>query len=324
MADKSGQTFELPKKPSLVAELFTTQEQRDDANREKVVILPRSLIDGFPDHPYQVKIDADMLALVESVKKNGVLFPATVRHKDGGRYEYVAGHRRDKACELAGIDDMPCIIRELTRDEAIIAMVDSNLQRETILPSEKAKSYKMRLDAMKRQGRRTDLTSVPVGQKLSGRTSRESLAEQTPDSNTQIQRFIRLNELIPQLLEMVDNAIVRDKNNQQIAMRPAVELSYLPPEQQQLLLEEMVAEDKTPSHEQAIKMRKFADEGRLDGNVIHSIMQEEKPNQVEQFKMPKDKITKFFPAGTPAIKIEETIVKALELWRQRERSRDAR
>jgi len=309
-----------------VDDLFTTQEERDDAKLEKVIIIPRSEIDSFPDHPFQVKVDESMLALVESVKLYGVIVPTTVRQKEDGRYEYVAGHRRDKACELAGIDTIPCIVRQMSRDEAIIAMVDSNLQRDVILPSEKAKSYRMRYDAMKRTAGRPSKENVsPVGTNL---RSDEELAQMSGDSRNQIHRYIRLTNLIPQLLDMVDNAVIRDKDILQIAMRPAVELSYLPTEHQQILLEEIVGYESTPSHEQAIKMRKFSEEDRLSEDVIHSIMQEEKPNQVEQFKMPRDRITKFFAPGTPAEKIQDTIIKALEYYRQREhqreRNRDAR
>ena len=309
-----------------VDDLFTTQEERDDAKLEKVINIPRSEIDSFPDHPFQVKVDESMLALVESVKLYGVIVPTTVRQKEDGRYEYVAGHRRDKACELAGIDTIPCIVRQMSRDEAIIAMVDSNLQRDVILPSEKAKSYRMRYDAMKRTAGRPSKENVsPVGTNL---RSDEELAQMSGDSRNQIHRYIRLTNLIPQLLDMVDNAVIRDKDILQIAMRPAVELSYLPTEHQQILLEEIVGYESTPSHEQAIKMRKFSEEDRLSEDVIHSIMQEEKPNQVEQFKMPRDRITKFFAPGTPAEKIQDTIIKALEYYRQREhqreRNRDAR
>jgi ParB family chromosome partitioning protein len=256
--------------------------------------------------------------LAESVKAVGIQTPAVVRKKEDGRYEYIAGHRRDMACELAGLDTMPCIVRQMSRDEAIIAMVDSNLQRETILPSEKAKSYKMKLDAMKRQaGRPSKENSATVLQNFGGKTSRELLAEKSPDSHEQIRKYIRLNDLIPQVLDMVDAG--------KIAMRPAVELSYLPFEQQQALLDALETEDCTPSHVQALKMRKFSEEGRLSEDVVLSVMQEEKPNQAEQFKMPRERISKFFPAGTPAQKIEDIIVKALELWRQRERQRnDAR
>ena len=303
-----------------VDDLFTTQEERDDAKLEKVINITRSEIDSFPDHPFQVKVDESMLALVESVKLYGVIVPATVRVKEDGRYEYVAGHRRNKACELAGIETIPCIVRQMSRDEAIIAMVDSNLQRDVILPSEKAKSYKMRYEAMKRTAGRPSKENVsPVGTNL---RSDEELAQMSGDSRNQIHRYIRLTNLIPQFLDMVDNSVVRDKDNLQIAMRPAVELSYLPTEHQQILLEEIVGYESTPSHEQAIKMRKFSEEDRLSEDVIHSIMQEEKPNQVEQFKMPRDRITKFFAPGTPAEKIQDTIIKALEYYRQREHQRE--
>ena len=317
MADKSGQTFALPKKSSLVAELFTTQEQRDDDRREKVIDIPLSEIDDFPDHPFQVKMDESMQAMADSVKAVGIQTPAVVRPKEDGRYELVSGHRRKMASELAGLETMPCIVREMSRDEAVIAMVDSNLQREIILPSEKARSYKMKLDALRRQAGRPANNSAPLGQNFEGKTSREVLAENSPDSHSQIQRLIRLNDLIPQVLDMVDAG--------KIAMRPAVELSYLPQEQQELLIATIESEESTPSHVQALKMRDFSEKGRLNEDVIISIMQEEKPNQIEQFKIPKEKISRFFPAGTPAQKMEETIVKALELWRQRERSRvDAR
>ena len=297
--------------------LFTTQEERDDLKREKVLDIPLSEIDAFPDHPFQVRMDESMQAMADSVKAVGIQTPAIVRQKEDGRYELVSGHRRKMACELAGQGTMPCIVRQLTRDEAIIAMVDANLQRETILPSEKAKSYKMRLDAMKRQaGRPSKDNSCPVGANLIGTRSDELLAEKAEDSARQIQRYIRLNDLIPPVLDMVDAG--------KIAMRPAVELSYLPPEQQEALVEEMAAEESTPSHVQAAKIRKFSEEGQLNEGVIRSIMQEEKPNQVEQFKIPRDKINRFFPAGTPAQKIEDTIIKALEQYRQRERNRDAR
>ena len=317
MADKSGQTFELPRKSSLVAELFTTQEQRDEDKREKVQDIPLSLIDPFPDHPFQVRMDESMQAMADSVKAVGIQTPAVVRLKEDGRYELVSGHRRKMAGELAGLETMPCLVREMSRDEAIIAMVDSNLQREVILPSEKAKSYKMRLDAMRRQaGRPSHDNCSPVGNNLPNKRSAEIFADEIGESKNQIFRFVRLNDLIPQMVEMVDAG--------KIAMRPAVELSYLPPEQQQALFETIQSEESTPSHVQAMKMRKFSEEGRLGEDVILSIMQEEKPNQVEQFKIPKDRISKFFTPGTPAQKIEDTIIKALEQYRQRERNRDAR
>lgn len=297
-----------------VDDLFSTQEERDDATREKVLDIPLSEIDSFPDHPFLVKMDESMQSMVESVRTFGIQTPAIARLKEDGRYELISGHRRKMACELAGLETMPVIIRALNRDEAIIAMVDSNLQREIILPSEKAKSYKMRLEAMKRQGQRTDLTSTPLAGKLKGKESAEIIGEVSGDSKDQVRRYIRLTELQPEILQMVDNG--------KIAMRPAVELSYLPKEEQQALLVTIESEDCTPSHVQAMKMRKFSEEGRLNEDVILSIMTEEKPNQVEQFKMPKDKISRFFAPGTPVPKIEETIVKALELYRQRERQRN--
>ena len=295
------------------ADLFSTQEERDNANRESVREIPLEEISDFPNHPFKVKMDESMADMAESVKLYGVLVPALVREKPEGGYEMIAGHRRKMASELAEKKEIPCIIRNLTDDEAVLIMVDSNLQREQILPSEKAFAYKMKLAAMNRQGQRTDLTSVPVGQKL-GKTSRELLAEKSPDSNTQIQRYIRLTELITPILDMVDSG--------KIAIRPAVELSYLPKEQQTTLLDTMQLEDCTPSHAQAIKMRKFSEEGRLNEDVILSILSEEKGNQKEQFRMPKERISKFFSPGTPAKQMEDTIVKALELYRKRERSKD--
>lgn len=316
MADKSGQMFELPKKSSLVAELFTTQEQRDNDKREKVLELALAELDDFPDHPFQVRNDEAMQSMVESVKAVGIQTPAIVRQKEDGRYEIISGHRRKMAAALAGLETMPVIVRELNRDEAIIAMVDANLQREVILPSEKAQSYKMKLEAMKRQGQRTDLTSSPLGMKLQSKQTLDVIGEASGDSRNQVHRYIRLTELSPPLLQMVDDG--------KIAMRPAVELSHLPVEHQQTVLAAIESEDCTPSHVQAMKMRRFFEEGKLNEDVVTSIMQEEKPNQVEQFKIPREKLSKYFSAGTPAQKIEETIIKALDLWKKREQNRDAR
>ena len=295
-------------------DLFSTDESRAEAQLEKVVTLNPADISDFPNHPFKVKQDEAMAEMVDSVKQYGVLVPALVRPKADGGYEMVAGHRRKCAAMLAGINEMPCIIRNLTDDEATIIMVDSNLQRETILPSEKAFAYKMKLEAMKRQGQRSDLTSAPLEPKLKGSRSNEELAASSPDSRSQIQRYIRLTELIPPVLDMVDSS--------KIAFRPAVELSYLSKEQQQSLYDTMECEDCTPSLAQAIKMKEFSRDGKLTEEVILSIMQEEKPNQREQFKMPKERISKYFAPGTPAQKIEDTIVKALELYRRRERQRD--
>lgn len=302
-----------------VDSLFTTQAERDEAKRETVVKIPLDEISDFPNHPFKVREDDSMAEMVESIMLHGVLVPGLVRPKQDGSYEMVAGHRRKMASRLAGKTDMDCIVRELSDEEAIIIMVDSNLQREQLLPSEKAFAYKMKLDAMRRQaGRPSKDNSVPVGQNF-GVTSREALAANSPDSNTQIQRYIRLTYLIPKLLEMVDNSVTKEKELMQIALRPAVELSYLPEEEQRILLDTMELEDCTPSHAQAIKMRQFSKEGKLTEEVICSIMQEEKPNQKEQFRMPKDRINRFFAPGTPAQKIENTIVKALELYRKRQR-----
>lgn len=298
-------------------DLFSTQEERDNARRSYVTDLPAAEISDFPDHPFKVRMDEEMERLVDSVKERGILSPVLVRPLPDGSYQMVSGHRRKRAAELAALPTVPCIIRELTDDEAIIVMVDSNLQREQILPSEKAFAYKMKLDAMNRQGQRTDLTSAPAGPKL---RSNKELSEQSPDSVTQIKRYIRLTNLIPELLDMVDNSALKETGRLQMALRPAVELSYLPEAEQIALLEVMESEDRTPSHAQAIKMRTFSEQGKLSPDVILSIMQEEKPNQVEQFKIPRERIDKFFKPGTPAQKIEDTIVKALELYRKRERA----
>lgn len=299
--------------------LFSTQEERDNAQRSYVTDLPAAEISDFPNHPFKVRIDQSMVELADSVKQYGVLVPSLVRPMPDGSYQMVSGHRRKRAAELAGLPTVPCIIRELTDDEAIIIMVDSNLQREQILPSEKAFAYKMKLEAMKRQGQRRDLTSSPLGTKL-GMRSNQELAEQSPDSKTQIHRYICLTNLIPELLDMVDNSVLKEAGKLQMALRPAVELSYLSEAEQTALLEVMEGEIRTPSHAQAIKMRSFSEQGKLNPDVILSIMQEEKPNQVEQFKIPRERIDKFFKPGTPAQKIEDTIVKALELYRRRERA----
>lgn len=292
-------------------DLFSTQEQRDEAKRETVMDIPLEKISDFPNHPFKVKMDESMGEMIESIRQYGVLVPALVREKPEGGYEMVAGHRRRMASELAKKQTIPCIVRNLTDDEATIIMVDSNLQREQILPSEKAFAYKMKLEAMNRQGKRTDLTSTPLVSKF--RTN-EILAQQTGESRETIRRYIRLTELITPILDMVDAG--------KIAMRPAVELSYLPKEQQQILFDTMELEDCTPSHAQAIKMKKFAEAGKLNEDVILSIMTEEKPNQVEQFKIPKKRIDKYFSPGTSMKQMEDTIIKALELYRKRERSRE--
>ncbi|RHP08359.1 ParB/RepB/Spo0J family partition protein [Dorea sp. AF36-15AT] len=292
-------------------DLFTTQEERDQKNQEYVKNISLFDITDFPNHPFKVRMDAKMVETIESVREHGVLLPALVREKPTGGYEMISGHRRKMASELAGFENMPCIVRNLSDDEAVIVMVDSNLQREEILPSEKAFAYKMKLEAMNRQGKRTDLTSTPLVSKF--RTN-EILAQEAGESRETIRRYIRLTELIPEILEMVDE--------KKIAMRPAVELSYLPKEEQEILYDTMESEACTPSHAQAIKIRKFSAEGRLNEDVLLSIMAEEKPNQVEQWKIPKNILKKYFPSGTSQQKMEETIVKALELYRRQEKSRE--
>lgn len=310
MAKSKGISLNLPS----VDELFTTQENREEQSLEKVMNILVDLIDDFPNHPFKVLDDSEMIDLSTSIKEYGVLVPALVRPKEDGRYEMVAGHRRKHGSILAEKKEIPCIVRNLTDDEAILIMVDSNLQREHILPSEKAFAYKMKLDAMKRQGKRGDLTSVPMAQKSEGMTSREILGKQVGESQDQIRRYIRLTELLPEILEMVDN--------NKIAFRPAVEISYLTKPEQESLLDSMRSEDCTPSLAQAIKMKSFSKEGKLQAAVIASILQEEKPNQVEQFKIPQNRISKYFPKGTPKKKMEDTIISALELYQKRQRNKD--
>ena len=300
-------------------DLFSTQEERDEAKREMIMEICIEEICDFPNHPFKIRMDEEMANLVESVKQYGVLSPVIVRPKEDDSYEMIAGHRRRYASELAEKTEIPCIVRNLSDEEATILMVDSNLQREKILPSEKAFAYKMKLDAMKKQGQRTDLTSTPLGQKL-GKYSVEVLGEQVGESRSQIQRFIRLTNLIPELLELVDNSVLKEKDKLQIALRPAVELSYLSEEEQSDLYETIESEDCTPSHAQAIKLRKLSEEGRLDENVIFSILTEEKGNQKEQFRMPRERIQKYFSPKATEKQIEDMIVKALELYRKRERS----
>ena len=285
-------------------DLFQTDESRAEANLSKIRDIPISEIDEFPDHPFKVLMDEDMEQLVESVKRNGVMTPATVRLKEDGRYELISGHRRKKACELAGLETLKCEVKELTRDEAIIIMVESNLQRSVILPSEKAFAYKMRLEAMKRQaGRPPKENSSPMGTHL---RSDAELAEKVGESRNQIQRYIRLTELVPEILQMVDD--------RQIAFRPAVEISYLTEEQQYTLLEAMGYNDATPSLAQAIKMKKFMQEGKLTDEIIQSIMEEEKPNQKEKPAFCDERITKLIPKSVPRGQETDFVVKALEFY----------
>ena len=292
--------------------LFTTQEQRDAAKRDVVLDLPLDQIGDFPNHPFKVRQDEAMMEMMESVQLHGVLVPGLVRQLADGSYQMVSGHRRKLASRLAGLDTLPCIVRDLTDDEAIIVMVDSNLQREKVLPSEKAFAYKMKLEAMRRQaGRPSKENGVPVGHHFQQGKSRELLAANSPDSNTQIQRYIRLTYLLPEILAMVDDS--------KIAFRPAVELSYLAEKEQRILYGAMGHADCTPSLAQAIKMKSFSREGKLSEAVIRSIMAEEKPNQKEQFRIPKERISKYFKPGTPARTMEDTIIKALDYYRKRQR-----
>ena len=284
-------------------DLFQTDESREEAKLSKIRDIPISEIDEFPDHPFKVLMDGDMEQLVESIKRNGVMTPATVRLKEDGRYELISGHRRKKACELAGLETLKCEVKDLTRDEAIIVMVESNLQRSVILPSEKAFAYKMRLEAMNRQGQRLDLTSTPM---VSKSRSNEAFADKVGESREQIRRFIRLTELVPEILQMVDE--------RQIAFRPAVEISYLAEEQQYTLLEAMGYNDATPSLAQAIKMKKFSQDGKLTDEVIQSIMEEEKPNQKEKPAFRDERITKLIPKSVPRGQETDFVVKALEFY----------
>ena len=297
-----------------VDSLFTTQQERDEANLKKIYDIPLSEIDDFPEHPYQVNDDEDMDRLVESIKERGIITPATVRKKDDGRYELISGHRRKRACELAGLESLRCDIVDLTRDEAIVLMVESNYQRSNILPSEKAFAYKMRIEAMSRQGKRTDLTSRPLGEKLSV----EEISDDSGDSARQIHRYIRLTNLVPELLEYVDNG--------QMKMRPAVELSYLDEESQRDIVDRIEETEVFPSHAQTIRMRKLFEKGELNYDKVTEIMEEAKPNQVSKRKFSYENLRQYIPDSYTDTKAEELVIKALDhylrhLQKQREQSR---
>jgi len=283
-------------------DLFSTQELRDDAKLSKIRDIPLELIDDFPDHPFKVRDDEDMIQLVESVKERGVITPVTVRQKEDGRYELISGHRRKRACELAGFEALRCEVVDLDRDAATVLMVESNYQRSQILPSEKAFAYKMRLEAMKRQGQRSDLTSSPVGTKFD--RSSEAITEETGDSRNQIHRYIRLTNLVPELLDLVDEG--------KIKMRPAVELSYLDEDSQRAVVDEIDLNQCTPSHDQTIRMRKFFTDGKLTPEVVSAIMGEEKPNQREKIVLRGDKVRSLIPKNIPVSQTEDYVVKALE------------
>ncbi len=297
-------------------DLFTTQAQRDEAKLAKIRDIPLELIDDFPDHPFKVRDDEDMLQLVESIKERGVITAATVRQKEDGRYELVSGHRRKRACELAGFETLRCEVVDLNRDEATILMVESNYQRSQILPSEKAFAYKMRNDAMKRQGERTDLTSSPLGIKLAGKQSLDLMSEECGDSRNQIHRYIRLTNLVPELLEFVDEG--------KIKMRPAVELSYLDEDCQRDVVDEIDLNDATPSHDQTIRMRKFFEEGNLTTEAIKAIMSEEKPNQKEKIVLRGDRVRQLIPKNIPISQTEDFVCKALEHYNKYLRNRAER
>ena len=282
-------------------DLFSTQEMRDDAKLAKIRDIPLELIDDFPDHPFKVRDDEDMMQLVESIKERGVITPATVRQKENGRYELVSGHRRKRACELAGFETLRCEVVDLTRDEATILMVESNFQRSQILPSEKAFAYKMRLEAMNRQGQRTDLTSTPVVSKL--RTN-ETLGNEVGESREQIRRYIRLTNLVPELLDLVDEGRMK--------MRPAVEISFLDEDCQRDLVDEIDLNDCTPSHDQTIRMRKMFEEKKLTPEAIQAIMSEQKPNQRERIVLSGDKVRQYIPKNIPLNQTEDYVCKALE------------
>lgn len=291
-------------------DLFTTQAQRDEEQLSKIRDIPLELIDDFPDHPFKVRDDEDMMQLVESVKERGVITPATVRQKEDGRYELISGHRRKRACELAGFDTLRCEVVDLNRDEATILMVESNFQRSQILPSEKAYAYKMRLDAMNRQGQRTDLTSTPL---VSKSRTNEELGNQVGESREQIRRYVRLTNLVPELLEFVDEG--------RIKMRPAVELSYLDEDCQRDVVDEIDMNDATPSHDQTIRMRKFFDEGKLTTEAIQAIMSEEKPNQKEKIVLRGDRVRQLIPKNIPISQTEDFVCKALEHYNKYLRQR---
>ena len=294
--------FTLP--TNTLDELFSTQEERDDAKLSKIRDIPLELIDDFPDHPFKVRDDEDMIQLVESIKERGVITPATVRQKEDGRYELISGHRRKRACELAGFEALRCEVVDLDRDAATVLMVESNYQRSQILPSEKAFAYKMRLDALSRQGKRTDLTSDPVGGKWDGKETAQMIGEQSGDSQTQVRRYIRLTNLVPELLDLVDEG--------KIKMRPAVELSYLNEGNQRAVVDEIDLNQCTPSHDQTIRMRKFFTDGKLTPEVVSAIMGEEKPNQREKIVLRGDKVRSLIPKNIPVSQTEDYVVKALE------------
>ena len=315
MAKSSALKMQLPS----VDDLFSTEESRQEAKLAKIYDIPISEIDDFPDHPYRVTDDEDMKTLMESIEERGIITPATVHKKEDGRYEMISGHRRKHACERLGMETLRCEVVDVSRDEAIILMVDSNAQRSEIAPTDKGKAYKMKLDAIKRQqGERTDLTSVPTGQKLESKSSREIIADNSEDSYTQIQRYIRLTELVPELQEFVDSG--------QMKLRPAVELSYLDEETQRDVVDRILETEAFPSHDQAIRIRKAFEEGVVSYDKVQAIMDEDKPNQKPKFRFSFDRLKPLIPNNYTDKEAEEYVVKALEyykkyLLKQREQAR---
>ena len=312
MATGRKSDFTLP----TLDDLFSSQAERDEAKLAKIKDIPLTEIDDFPNHPFKVRDDEDMVQLIDSIKERGVITPAMVRQKDDGRYEIISGHRRKRACELAGLETLRCEVVDLTKEEATILMVESNFQRSQILPSEKAFAYKMRNDALKKQGERTDLTSSPVGMKLVGKQSLDLISEECGDSRNQIHRYIRLTNLVPELLEFVDEG--------RIKMRPAVELSYLDEDCQRDVVEEIDMNDCTPSHDQTIRMRKMFDEGKLTTEAITAIMSEQKPNQREKIILRGDRVRQLIPKSVPLSQTEDFVCKALEHYAKYLRARAER
>jgi ParB family chromosome partitioning protein len=312
MAAGRKSDFTLP----TLDDLFSSQAERDEAKLAKIRDIPLTEIDDFPNHPFKVRDDEDMVQLIDSIKERGVITPAMVRQKDDGRYEIISGHRRKRACELAGLETLRCEVVDLSKEEATILMVESNFQRSQILPSEKAFAYKMRNDALKKQGERTDLTSSPVGIKLVGKQSLDLISEECGDSRNQIHRYIRLTNLVPELLEFVDEG--------RIKMRPAVELSYLDEDCQRDVVEEIDMNDCTPSHDQTIRMRKMFDEGKLTTEAITAIMSEQKPNQREKIILRGDRVRQLIPKSVPLSQTEDFVCKALEHYAKYLRARAER
>ena len=323
MNEKKKQEIPMPFK---FDDFFTTQEQRDDAVKEKIEEIDISLIDNFKDHPFKVLDNEDMKSLKESIKTSGVLSPVIIREKEDGRYEMLSGHRRMFACKSLGIDKIKCIIKNLSDDEATIFMVDSNLQREKLLPSEKAFAYKMKYDALKHQGRTSQQLDTTLRQVVTKFRSDDLIGEEHGESGRQVQRYIRLTYLIPELLDMVDNSEIKNKELPSIALTPAVELSYLKESEQKILAEYIDCNLSTPSHAQSIQLRELSQKGLLAQETIDNIMNKEKPNQILQFKIKEEKLYKVLPKNIERDKVEDFVLKACEYYSKhiRQMDRDSR